>query len=117
MRRSPLQLVLSPDERSALEHWLRRTTTPNGLAQRVRVVLRFADGQTIRQIGHDLGLARQTVRLWLTRFNNKRLAGLDDLPRSGRPVSFSPGRGDPPGQNRLRAAGQAGPFAVAVGLS
>ena len=102
---SPLHIDLSSDERSTLEHWLRCSTTPNGLAQRVRVVLRCADGQTIRQIARDLGLARNTVKLWLRRFGSKRLEGFDDLPRSGRPLSFSPGRGHPPGQTRLRAAG------------
>ena len=105
MRRSPLDIVLSPDERSALEHWLRCSTTSNGLAQRVRVVLRFVDGRGIRQIARELGLARNTVKLWLRRFVDKRLEGFDDLPRSGRPVTFSPGGGDPFGETRLRATG------------
>jgi hypothetical protein len=105
MRRSPLHRDLSPDERSTLEHWLRCSTMPNGLAQRVRVVLRFADGQTIRQLARDLGLARNTAKLWLRRFAAKRLEGFDDLPRSGRPVSFSPSCGHPLGQDCLRAAG------------
>lgn len=105
MRRSPLHIDLSSQERLTLEHWLRCATTPNGLAQRVRVVLRFADGRTIRQISRDLGLARNTVKLWLRRFGTKRLEGFDDLPRPGRPLSFSPGRGHPTGQARLRATG------------
>lgn len=105
MRCSPLHIDLSPAERSTLEHWLRCASTPNGLAQRVRVVLRFADGHTIRQIARDLGLARNTVKLWLRRFGTKRLEGFDDLPRSGRPLSFSPGRGHTLGQARLRATG------------
>ena len=93
MLHSPLHISLSPDECSTLEHRLRCATTPNGLAQRVRVVLRFAGGQRIRQIARDLGLARNTVKLWLHRFRAKRLEGFDDRPRSGRPLSFSPGRG------------------------
>lgn len=105
MRRSPLHLDLSSDERATLEHWERCSTVPNGLAQRVRVVLRFADGQPILQIARALGLARNTAKLWLRRFLEKRLDGFDDLPRSGRPVSFSPRCGDPRGQARLRAAG------------
>ena len=105
MRRSPLQVVLTPEERSTLEHWLRCTTTANGLAQRVRAVLRFSEGQTIRQIGLEIGLTRFTVRLWITRFIVKRIEGLDDLPRPGRPVSFSPGRGHALGQTRLCATG------------
>src|SRR5690349_15568913 len=105
MLRTPLCLDLSPNERSTLEHWLRCTTVSNGLAQRVRVLLRFADGQGIRQISRDLGLARQTVRLWIARFNKKRLAGLDDLPRPGRPVIFSPHSRHAVDQDRLRTAG------------
>lgn len=105
MRRSPLHLALSPEERSTLEHWLRCSTMPNGLAQRVRVVLRCADGQPIRQLARDLGLARNTAKLWLRRFAAKRLEGFDDLPRPGRPVCFSPGRGHALGQACLRATG------------
>lgn len=105
MRRSPYCFELSPDERSTLEHWLRCTTMSNGLAQRVRVVLRFVAGHSIRQIARELGLARNTVRLWLHRFSVKRLEGFDDLPRSGRPVTFSPSSGHTLGQTRLRATG------------
>ncbi len=105
MRRSPLHIDLSLEERSTLESLLRCATTPNGFAQRVRVVLRFADGRTIRQIARDMGMARNTVKLWLRRFGIKRLEGFDDLPRSGRPVTFSPGRGHALGQARLRATG------------
>lgn len=105
MLRTPLCLDLSPLERSTLEHWLRCTTVSNGLAQRVRVVLRFADGHGIRQISRELGLARQTIRLWIERFNKQRFAGLDDLPRPGRPVIFSPGSRNALDQARLRATG------------
>jgi hypothetical protein len=105
MRRSPLRVELSSAERSTLEHWLRCTSTANGLAQRIRVVLRFADGQRIVPIGRELGLARNTVKLWLRRFSEKRLEGLDDQPRSGRPLVFSPRGGRTPGETGLRATG------------
>jgi len=105
MRYQPPHLDLSAEERSTLEHWLRCTTMPNGLAQRVRVVLRFVAGHGIRQIARELCLARNTVRLWLHRFAKKRLEGFDDLPRSGRPVVFSPSRSHTFGQTGLRAAG------------
>jgi len=105
MRRSPLRVDLSAEERSTLEHWLRCTSTANGLAQRIRVVLRFADGRKIVHIGRELGLARNTVKLWLRRFAEKRLGGFDDLPRSGRPLVFSPRGGRAPGETGLRATG------------
>jgi DNA-directed RNA polymerase specialized sigma24 family protein len=98
MRRSPLHVELTSEERATLEHWQRCSTMSNGLAQRVRVVLRFAEGQTLRQVARDLGLARNTAKLWLRRFLQRRLEGFADLPRSGRPVSFSPGSGHPLGE-------------------
>ena len=36
-----------------------------------------------------LGLHPQTVRDWIKRFNTAGLAGLEDAPRSGRPVTYS----------------------------
>ena len=105
MRRSSFSIELSSDERSRLEHWVRCTSLSNGLAQRVRVVLRHADGMPIRRIARELGVARNTVRLWLRRFAEKRMDGFDDLPRPGRPVTFSPGGGHVLGQTGLRATG------------
>jgi hypothetical protein len=44
------------------------------------------------------------VRKWVTRFLKRRLAGLADQPGRGRKPVFSPGGGDPSGQDGLRAA-------------
>jgi hypothetical protein len=105
MRRSPLQLTLSSAERSQLEHLVRCTTVSSGRAQRAAMVLRFADGQRISRIALELQYTRQVVRMWITRFIHKRLDGLQDLPRSGRPPAFSPGGRHPSGAPGLRAAG------------
>ena len=82
--RSRIEIVLSPAEGVELEHQLRCPTTPNGLAQRIRAVFRFAEGQPLRQVSREAGMARQHVRKWLERFQKRRLQGLFDLPRPGR---------------------------------
>lgn len=40
-------------------------------------------------IAQELELTEITVRTWLKRFNNEGLDGLTDLPRSGRPATYS----------------------------
>ena len=104
MRRSPLSIVLSDEERRSLEHVVRSSTSLNGHAERARAVLAFADGRTMCQIARQLGMGRRIVRKWVARFAARRLDALDDLPRSGRPPVSSPRRGDPRGEDRVRAA-------------
>jgi hypothetical protein len=102
---SPLQLALSSDERVELRRIIRRPMQFNGVATRARIVLLFDGGTPIKRIAASLFLRREVVRMWLERFIKDRLEGLYDLPRSGRPPTFSPGSGVADGENRLRVAG------------
>lgn len=52
---------------------------------RVRMVVHAREGQTGVEIGHRLGYTDRAVRKWVRRYNELGLAGLKDLPRSGRP--------------------------------
>jgi hypothetical protein len=92
--RSPRRIALSERERADLVHLTRSPSVPAGLARRARIVLLAADGAPIRHIGPQIGVSRTVVRDWLDRFARQRLAGLQDLPRPGRPRRFSP-RGRP----------------------
>ncbi len=47
---------------------------------------------TVPSIAQDLGVSEKMVRVWLTRFAQDGLAGLDDAPRSGRPRTYSEDR-------------------------
>ena len=47
-------------------------------------------GKKVPVIAQELGVAAETVRFWLKRFNAKGLAGLADEPRLGRPGTYTP---------------------------
>ena len=57
---------------------------------RAKIVLYAAQGMRNDQIGERLELSRQIVSKWRKRFYEKRLAGLEDEQRQGRPPAFSP---------------------------
>ena len=80
---------LSDDERRALSAWARRRKTAQALALRSRIVLRCAEGGTIGEAAAELGVSRDTVSKWRSRFLEDRLGGLTDEPRPGRPRTVS----------------------------
>lgn len=99
-RRSPYQIVLSPDERRTLERLARRYTAPYRDVLRVKIVLLAAEGLENKAIAARLDTPRQIVRKWRQRYQEEGLAGLEERPRRGRPRRFSPTadlRGQSPG--------------------
>jgi transposase len=82
-------LVLTDDERRALESWTRRRNTAQALALRSRIVLACAGGGSNTAVAEQLGVRRATVATWRSRFVRDRLDGLTDEPRPGRPRTVS----------------------------
>jgi len=78
-------VTLNAVTEATLHHLERAPSTPQGLAQRVRIVLGAAAGQTNQQIGATLGLPEITVGKWRRAFTARGLDGLEDAGRSGRP--------------------------------
>jgi len=78
-------LTLTPDERDTLARWARRPKTAQALAQRARIILACAAGAPNGAVAERLGVTRQTVGRWRTRFLAQRLDGLLDEPRPGAP--------------------------------
>jgi len=83
------RLVLSGDERRALENWVKRRSTAQGLALRARIVLACAQGGSNLAVAARLGVARNTVNKWRARFMAARLDGLSDEPRPGVPRTIT----------------------------
>ena len=81
-------IVLSADERAALEAWARAPTTEQRLVERAKIVLAAAAGMASRVIAREVGCARGVVSKWRVRFASDRLAGLGDAPRSGKPRTY-----------------------------
>ena len=86
--RPTVRVTISPSERTTLEQWARRRTTAQGLAQRAQIVLACAAGRSNSEIATALRITRQTAGRWRQRFVQKRLDGLVDEPRPGRPPSI-----------------------------
>jgi transposase len=82
-------LVISEEQREALERWARRPKTAQALAMRSRIVLRSAEGLPNRQVARELGVTQQTVGKWRSRFIARGLDGLLDEPRPGAPRRVS----------------------------
>ena len=89
-RKSPFSIHLSGDERNELEAQSRRYTSPYYSVLRAKIILLAAEGVRNDEIGTRLSVPRQIVSKWRKRFFEERLAGLEDVPRTGRPPSFSP---------------------------
>ena len=86
--RRKAELVLTEAERAQLIRWARRAKTAQYLAMRAKIVLRSAEGGTNKQVAAELGVDESTVDRWRARFIARRLRGLHDEPRPGRPPSI-----------------------------
>ena len=80
-------LVLTAAERDQLGRWARRAKTSQALALRARIVLACAGGRDNKAVAAELRVTEHTVARWRGRFTRRRLAGLTDEPRPGRPPS------------------------------
>ena len=95
-REAPI-IRLTPVEDGCLRRLAQAASTPQALAFRARLILRCASGPQPGvprndHVAAQLGCDPDTVSKWRRRFQRHRLDGLDDLPRCGRPATFSPGR-------------------------
>lgn len=78
-------IELSEDERAELELIASRSRSAWRSAFRAKIILGIASGLTGSAVAKKLRTSNQTVGLWRKRFLERRLEGLLDEPRPGRP--------------------------------
>jgi len=85
MSRKAPAIVLSAEERTILQGWIRSRKLPYRQVMRARIISMAADGIDSQDIAAELKTSRPTVQLWRQRFLALRVAGLEkDAPRPGR---------------------------------
>jgi len=98
-------IKLTSEERQTLQSLIRSGKTESRITERAKIILWADQGLTIDTTADRLGCHRETVLYWRRRFLERRTAGipacLQDLPRSGRPPSFSPSAGRASESGRL----------------
>lgn len=92
---APTTVELPPETRQTLERLVRAHTAAQQVALRAQIILSAAAGLTNSQVSRQIGVARETVRLWRDRWvglQSVPLAELSveerlaDAPRPGAPV-------------------------------
>jgi putative transposase len=103
---APAPVTVSPAQQAVLAALLRRTSCPQALALRARVILGAAAGQRNEPLARQAGCTPNTVRKWRSRWTAAAphlaaadaerpaleraiAAALADAPRSGTPATFT----------------------------
>src|SRR4249920_209115 len=86
--RPKAELVLSDDERAQLSSYARSRSLPASLTARAHIILSSSDGQDNSAIAERLQISKATVGKWRARFIERRLPGLYDDMRPGKPRSI-----------------------------
>lgn len=80
---------LTEQERETIQQLARSRTAAVRQVERARIVQASSEGQRVSELAERLQLREAKVRKWIKRFNAKGLAGLEDEPRTGRPVTYT----------------------------
>jgi putative transposase len=88
-------VALTSEEQQELDRLMRAHTTAQQLALRARIILLAAEGLNNVQVGQQVGVSREAVRLWRDRWVDLQTVPLEELsvaerladaPRPGAPV-------------------------------
>lgn len=81
--------ALTDLEREQIKRLSQARTAPARTVERARMIQLASEGLSVPLIAQRLARAEKVVRRWVGRFNAEGLKGLEDKPRSGRPVTYS----------------------------
>lgn len=77
--------------RKLLEEWASSRVAEARLVERAKIILKCLKGERVSKIAKDLNVRPNTVIEWRRRFEKEGLKGLNDRPRSGKPVRYDTG--------------------------
>jgi putative transposase len=78
------KILLTKEEKKALERIVNKNTSPQNMVARARIILLADQMKSTEEIVKLLSATKATVIKWRTRFMHQRLDGLSDVPRPGR---------------------------------
>src|SRR5216684_537969 len=81
---------LTREEHKTLEQLLHARKVPAGKLKRAQVIWLANQGLRTPDIAERLQVSERMVRNRIHRFNEQGLQGLEEAPRSGRPVTYQP---------------------------
>jgi putative transposase len=96
--RRAVAIKLETEMRQALEKVVKRHSTPQQLVERAKIILLADEGKSNREIGRELSVSIDMVRLWRGRWSSfapiplqelSVLERLEDAPRPGKPSRIS----------------------------
>ena len=82
--------AMTAEETAEVKRLARSRTEGARAVERARIVWLSGEGERVPAIARELRIGEDTVRLWIKRFNEFGLEGLVDLPRSGKPPTYTP---------------------------
>ena len=88
MARPKQPLHLSCEQQAELKRLVQAPSTPQKIVRRARIALLAAEGKDNKQIAAQLHTSHVTVGQWRQRVLDRGLAGLQEAPRPGRPLSL-----------------------------
>src|SRR5512138_290735 len=84
----PTIIELSNAEREKLRSWTKNGKTEQRMSLRAQIILLAGEGKATQEIAESLTIRKATVSKWRTRFAAKRIEGLTDEPRTGKPAIY-----------------------------
>jgi transposase len=84
------RIELDAEDRVVLERIVRSRRAERRMFQRAQIVLFAAEGLSAPEIGRRVGCSDKLVKRWRGRYERDGLDGLQEAPRSGRPLTHGP---------------------------
>ncbi|HET8850912.1 MAG TPA: helix-turn-helix domain-containing protein [Ktedonobacteraceae bacterium] len=80
--------ALTQEEETTIESQVHARTLPAWKMTQAKIIWYARQGEKVPEIARRLDLCEKTTRMWLKRFNDLGMKGLEELPRAGRPPVY-----------------------------